>query len=121
MFLKVYFAYYSCRLRSDAKVNKKDWIKIIATVHSWRHFFTVYLLEYGTDILYKRKFLGYSSIKSTWDYNHLIEGAVHKIQSPLIELNNMKNIEYQLGNVKRVIYHYITFTKRQIKFREYIS
>jgi hypothetical protein len=52
---------------------------------------------------------------------NLTEGAVHKIQSPLIELNNKKNIEYQLGNVKRVFYYCILFAKCYIKFREYTS
>jgi len=40
-----------------------------------------------------------------------------KFRGHLIELKNEKNIEYQLGNVKRVIYHCIIFTKSYITFR----
>jgi hypothetical protein len=66
------FAEYFCRLRRDAKVNKKNCIKIIARVYSQQHFFTAHLLECVSEIGCKQKFLGHWNIKTSSTTNLML-------------------------------------------------
>jgi len=52
-------------------------------IHTLRHCFASHLLWQGTDIYSIKKFLGHSSIKTTYKYLHVTREQLAKVTSPL--------------------------------------
>lgn len=60
-----------------AKINKP------VGIHSLRHSYATHLMEYGTDLSFIQKLLGYNYIKTTLIYTHVSDKNISKVKSPL--------------------------------------
>lgn len=52
-------------------------------IHTLRHCFATHSLDLGTDVFVIKRWMGHSSIKTTWKYIHLTPDYLSKIKSPL--------------------------------------
>lgn len=57
-------------------------------IHSLRHSFATHLLEQGTEVFMIKRFLGHTSIKTTYGYLHLAPDYFGKTVSPLESLGD---------------------------------
>ena len=56
-------------------------------VHALRHSYATHLLDKGVDIIYIQKILGHNDLKTTLRYLHVTTRDLHKIESPLDDLD----------------------------------
>ncbi len=52
-------------------------------IHTLRHCFATHSLDAGTDVFVIKRWMGHSSIKTTWKYIHLTPDYLIKMKSPL--------------------------------------
>jgi len=52
-------------------------------IHTLRHCFASHLLDEGTEIYVIKRWMGHSSLKTTYKYIHLSPDYLSKVKSPL--------------------------------------
>jgi site-specific recombinase XerD len=57
------------------------------SIHALRHSYATHLLDKGIDITYIQKLLGHNDLKTTLRYLHVTIKDLHKIESPLEDLD----------------------------------
>jgi site-specific recombinase XerD len=69
------------------KSKQKAGIRKQGSVHALRHSYATHLLDKGVDITYIQKLLGHHDLKTTLRYLHVTVRDLHRVQSPLDDLD----------------------------------
>ena len=65
------------------QAKKRAGLTGVNGIHCLRHSFATHMIEYGCQVFLLKRFLGHSSIKTTYRYIHVSPDYLEKSVSPL--------------------------------------